>query len=276
MPTLITADDRAQVSLGISHESIRATVDDLGIDKPKSAQNVEELQTISLRGAYLFSDLFQAGFELPLVRRFRRVATREDSSVGIGDVSVSLGYEFLPETTYSWWRPRGYLFSRLTLPTGESTSDPSATATSATGRGFYSWAVGAVLLKTFRQFDLVLAGEGHVNFARTFGEGTATALRYGGGVGASGLLSVGFSPGGSALRIGATVNPSTDGGRSLQGAFSGETQPRYVWNTSLALSYRMSTEWSSTLTYLDQTLLPSRNVDISRSVSLLFQRHFEL
>jgi hypothetical protein len=205
----------------------------------------------------------------------------EDSSVGLGDVSLDLGYEILPETTYSAWRPKGFIFSRLKMPTGKSIYEGSSPLGSdVTGRGFTSLAVGTAWFKTFGIFDVLLSGEGHYSFSRTFSVAAlGTEATFSGAWGFSAILAAGISPGAGNLRFGLGLSPVWESSRSVSapGIPLPDLGARLSWDCSAQVSYLWSSEWSTTFTYVDQTLMgPAYHTTLSRTFALLVQKRWEL
>lgn len=109
-PSLILNDDAA--NLGFSG-SWTKTVGDAPADGKavfRSSDDNEWVQVYSLDAAKLISDRWQLGLNVPYVRRSRANSAQSASQWGWGDISGSIGYELLPEYSYSRWKPRGFVF----------------------------------------------------------------------------------------------------------------------------------------------------------------------
>jgi len=279
LPSLVTGDDSAILSVTTSLDGVRNDVLPDGTSYVRGDDNIERTQTLKLSGAYRWADRWQSGVDIPLMRRYVSVAGQDATDTGLGDIGLNLGYEILPELSYSAWKPRGFLFARWLVPTGRSiyeSSDPLGTDNF--GKGFHALSLGTVLVKTWRSFDFLLEGEGHWTLARTFVDATGNTTRFHSGWGASGLAAVGYSPGKGAMRIGTSLSPVYDAARTLENASQlGNTDSQLAWTLSFQASYQWSDEWTSTLSYADQTILGgAHNVTLSRTITLLILRRFPL
>ncbi len=281
-----SGDDRAQLNVATSVSGVVAQVGNSGVPRFNSQQTSEMTQTLRLEGATLLTDQLQIGLGVPLVRSsFSTSSQRQESSTGLGDVRVSLGYEILPLWNYSVWRPQGYLFSVLTLPTGRSRYDSRLpTSTDITGNGFFSASLGSLWLKRWTQWDVFLVSELHYGFERSFALSDGESLAVSPGVGGSVGLGVGFSPPAFPLRIGLRLQPRWDQTRQVSSsAFL--TPPALTptslrglvtsTDTALDLAYMLGAEDTVMASYTDQTLLGrAQNTPLNRTLSVTYQHRW--
>jgi hypothetical protein len=257
-----------------------------GVPVFRSDSDSEIMETLRLDGAYRFTDELQAGIGVPLIRRARQTPSDSASSTGLGDLSFDFGYECLPELSYSVWKPKGFVFFQATLPTSPSVYDANEPfLVDARGRGFFSLSIGSAFVKTYGNWDFLASFEGHRSFSRSYRLSDGGSLDLTPGYGASALLGAGLSPGGSALRVGLSISPVYEAAiRSSNSVSNSANSPedsvsdsQLVWNTSLQVGYAITTEWSTSFTYTDQTLLgPAKNVSLSRTVAIATQKRWEL
>lgn len=279
LPQLITGDDRAQVSASLSHGNVIGDAPPQGIPVFRAASDSERVQILRFDAAYLVEERLQVGMGLPIVRRSRNFSEKDGSSAtGLGDLGASAAYEFLPQWTYSAWKPRGFVFTQITVPTGPSIYDASQShLVDARGRGYWSAAAGVAFVKSWGNWDALASIEGHRSFSRTVSSSDGQSISLHPGWGASALLGGGFSPGGGDLRLGLSLSPVHEGAIDVEGGVTSRSEAQLVWNTSAQVGYLLSPEWSSSLAYTDQTLLgPARNVSLSRTVMLSLQHRWPL
>jgi len=278
LPSLITGDDQAQMSFASSAGGVVSDVSPQGVPTVRVAGDSETIQTMTLGGAYRVLDRFQMGAEIPLISRERSTSAISAQAAGLGDVRLDTAYEFLPEWSYSTWRPHGLVFFQMNLPTGPSIYDASSPyLLDARGRGFFSTALGLVFVKGIGNFDFLLSGEIHRSFPRTMDNGDGTTTELIPSYGASGVAGVGYTPGSGSWRIGVNLSPVFEGPIEAQGEINSVSDNQLVWNTCLALGYSISSDLSAVLVYTDQTLLgPSQNVSLSRTVAVNLQKRWEL
>jgi hypothetical protein len=280
-PTVITGDDRAQLSASLSQSRIIGDAPASGLPVFRADGDNEQIQTLRLEGALLLSDRWQAGASLPFSRRARSTPSSASSASGLGDIGLSAAYELLPEWEYSAWRPRGFVFVQALIPTGGSIYEASFDATepwglTARGRGFYALGAGTVFLKTWGNWDASAVAEAHRSFARTFAAQTDAELRLVPGWGGSAALAAGYSPARLPLRLGLAISPAYEGSVEALGLVDSTSDPQLVWNASAQLSWMAGHASALSAIYTDQTLMgPATNVSLSRSLALLYQQRWE-
>lgn len=268
MPNLIAGDDRAQLSLNYGSTNVVIdNVDSKGIWR--RSQDHQVLQTVKLEGAHIFKDLWQAGFSLPVIQR----EFMNQSFSGLGDVSLSLGYEYLSDWNYNPFRPKGTGFIQLRIPTGRSRADSEVGGLDSRGNGFWAIGAGTMLTKTWGRWDAFALTEFHKSFAKEVNtsmiQGT---LRPGNG--STVELGGGFNW--SLYRWGASVSENYDDPVNLDllsGAQTGKVE-RYA-TASMIFSYLPSDDWAWIVSMSDQTLLGSpMNTSLGRGIAIQMQRRW--
>jgi hypothetical protein len=276
IPSLISGDDQAQISTTLSSSQVVAEAPVGGGIKYRKPNDNETAQTLKLDAAALLSDRWQAGITVPITRRYRARGANEVSAYGLGDLSLSAGYEALPDWSYSAWRPKAIVFLSTTFPTGGSIYDAKELyRIDSRGRGFYSISVGALIIKNFGIWDSSFVVEGHRAFSRTL-ESDEGELKLNPGWGGSGTLAAGVSPWGGDFRLGLSLSPSFESPISTEGIISGQGEKVSLWTSAVQLSYMINELTSLSLTYSDQTLIKaSDNSALNHSFAFLVQKRWE-
>ncbi|MEZ4752392.1 MAG: hypothetical protein R3B54_17695 [Bdellovibrionota bacterium] len=274
IPTLLSGDDRFQLSATVSSGSVVAEATTQGKVLYRAYSDEEYRQSVQLDGAVLLSDRLQLGWSLPVLRRGRSRAGVSEASAGLGDVAANVAFELLPQWEYSPWKPKVFVFASLTLPTGGSTYDSTTLyRVDARGRGFVTPAVGFAALQTWGNFDALLSVEAHHSFARDYSNAAGT-FHLNPGWGASGSLGAGWSPGN--LRLGLSVSPQWEQGVLTTGAVNARSSSQQSWTASAQLSYMIETTLSASLIYSDQTWLGgAQNSALNRSLFVRIQKRWE-
>jgi hypothetical protein len=275
MPAFISGDDAFQFAFGISRSEVIGDVSETGHSVFRGPNTDEVTEAYQFDVAGIVSDRSQASLTLPLIRKSVRLGEATPNRFGAGDVAFGYAYEAWPEWTYSQWKPRGYVFSRLTVPTAHSIYDSgSPSATDAFGTGFYRLSTGVLLLKNWGTWDAAIIPEIHYSISRTFVDPNQNSVRVTPGFGASSNFSLGYHI--SEYRLGFRIQPSWAQARVVEtDDRRNQTSQEWVWNAGLDLSYAMGSEWSLTGYYSDQTLFgPARNTTLSRAVGLNFQKRW--
>ncbi len=278
-PAIVSGDDLAQISLGISRGSVIGDAPDQGIPIFRAPTNSEITQTLRVDSALMLSDRFQCGLGVPLIQRSVRDTKSSTHATRLGDIALTLAHETLPEWSYSQWKPKGITFAQLTLPTGKSIYDSQTISpVEMTGKGFYSVAFGEIFTKTFRRFDIFLIPEIHYSLTRTFEayalENSITVSpRFGGSL----AFGMAYSPASSDFRFGLRIQPTYNEGKIIQSE-TGSRVARHQQSCDIGVdvAYWVNSNWSALLAYTDQTLLgPAVNTNLSRTVSLGLQHRWE-
>jgi hypothetical protein len=269
-PSIIAGDDKAQLTSSYSTtEVIVDNVDSQGIWRKSDIH--QKVQTFRIEGAHIFEDRWQAGFAMPIIQRSRQ----SENYSGLGDVALSLGYEYLPDWNYSPYRPKGIGFLQLTLPTGKSKADSDVGGLDSRGNGFWAIGVGTLLTKALGRWDVFSSLEIHRSFEKDVNNSNFDGTLkpgYGGNLGA------GFGYNLKDYRLGSGITWTYEDPVNSTSNVLGSTQNGAVerYATAVAsVSYLASDEWSGTMSYSDQTLFGSPvNTSLGRGIALQVQRRW--
>lgn len=274
VPSLISGDEQARLSAGISYARVIGDAPSEGIPVFRAHNDAEVTQVTQIEGTFLLADRWQFGGNVPFLYRDLDRPSMHKNDWGIGDVRLSLGYEVLPEWSYSVWKPKGYLFTQLTLPTGRSVHQVTPEQPVVFGKGYYSVNTGIFLVKRWNYWDAFFAPQVRYSFSRKFEEqnveiypGFAGAAIVGGGVSPS------FVP---SFRLGAWIQSLyQQPQRSKSSVGESVSHSQLVWDVGVDTSYAFDDHWSLHLNYTDQTLLgPAINTTLSRTVAFSLQRNW--
>lgn len=268
LPSIITGDDKAQITTSYAYSNLDTRVQDNGVWRKQ--KDLDTTQILRLEGAHIFNDRYQAGFSLPILMKNQEGLAGGESS-GFGDAQALVGFEYLPDWDYNPWRPKGIGFLTLVAPTGTSQYDSNSLYENR-GRGFWSLGAGTILTKNWVQWDILGTVEIHRRFSKSVSnenfQGEVTP-----GWGHSVALGGGYNL--ANLRLGTSLSWNnedaiTDGNQNIY-TFA---QERYATVTLLA-SYSFPENWAGTFSYADQTLLGDpTNTTLSKSISISVQKRF--
>lgn len=267
-PSIIAGDDLAQVtgSYGWT-EVVVDSVDAQGLWR--RGEDHQRIQNFKIEAAHIFLDRWQAGISLPVVQR----TYQGQSHSGIGDTSLNLGYEYLPDWTYNPIRPKGLGFLQLTLPTGKSKAESEVGGLDSRGNGYTALGIGTLLTKAIHVWDAFLAFDVHRSFSKKIDRAEyqgELVPGWGGNLG----LGVGYNI--QDYRLGTSLTWTYEDAVREKG-FAVESPgsiERYA--TAMAsLGWMASEDWSGTLSVTDQTLFGSPlNTSLGRGFSFQLQRRW--
>jgi hypothetical protein len=149
---MITTNERMQFAGNIASSSIYGWANKNA--RIQTEPNQERLTIFNIDGSMMIADRTQFGASLPLIQKQVTSPQGHFAQTGVGDARFNLGFNLLPEYTYSPLRPKMFGFTQLILPTGISSADSVAPEqVDAIGEGRTSLATGLVILKDFAWFD---------------------------------------------------------------------------------------------------------------------------
>lgn len=264
---MIVNDDKAQATVTYSQTQI---TDDVGGDSLWRKRTTKELsETYKIEASHVFLDQWQAGLSIPVVKRERS----NSSSTGLGDISATLGYEYLPDWDYNPWRPKGVGFIQITTPTGRSIAESDGLFhLDARGRGFWALGLGTILTKIVGKWDLVANFDAHRSFDKTYSNSQSHGTLKP-GYGAS--LGIGGGYNFSSFRLGSNITWTYEDPVDVSGTLSSRGAAQRYSTFTLSGSYLINQEWAATISYLDQTILGSPvNTSLGRGAMLVLQRRW--
>lgn len=270
-PSLISGDDKAQLTTSYSHTEVAIdNVDAKGVWRKWDEH--QKVQTFKIEAAHIFADVWQAGFSLPVIQR-SHIGQRYS---GLGDAAATLGYEYLPDWNYHPYRPKGIGFLQLTLPTGKAKADSNVGGLDSRGNGFWAIGAGTLLTKIWSRWDAYTSLEIHRSFNREIENSSLnTSLKP--GFGGNYALGLGYNV--KDYRFGSSITWTYEDPIEVLNKSSAQKTSGSVERYATALfniSYMASDLWSGTLTYSDQTLFGSPvNTSLGRGLSLQLQRRWQ-
>lgn len=271
-PALILGDEQRTFTATLAQREILEDVDTDGIWRKN--QNHENIQNLKLDFATLFSDRWQTGVSVPMIRKSKQYNSEENSKTGFGDVVLTLGYEALPEWEYSEWKPRGYLFTTLTVPTGKNLYETQGNTVDVRGRGFWALGFGAAFIKRWGLIDSVAQLEVHRSLPKTVNDpGGAGSLRLTPGFGSSWLIGSGYSV--KEFRFGLELSGRTEQATVVSGAQSSPGSTERDVTASAMIGYLFNDNLAGRLSFSDQRLFGTPlNTSLGQMISLSIQNRW--
>lgn len=271
-PALILGDEQRTLTTTLAQKQI---MEDVGTDGVWTKnQNHELAQNLKIDFVSLISDRWQAGVSVPVVKKSKSFNAEENSKTGLGDVVLTAGYEAWPEWEYSEWKPRGYLFTTLTAPTGKSLYETQGNTIDVRGRGFWALGFGGAFTKRWSRVDALAQLEAHQSFAKSVTDpGGAGNLRLQPGLGYSWLLGAGYSV--QQFRFGAELMGRFEQATRVSGAQNSPGSAERDVTASAIINYLFSDNFAARLSFSEQRLFGSPlNTSLGQIVSLSIQNRW--
>ena len=272
-PGVVTGDYKGQLTSTLIQGEVIADAINGEYFKREEPGN-DTSKTVILQTAWVLKEAWQASLTVPVIERKKVIGSTSEGSTGLGDISLGLNYEILPELTYSWWKPRGFSFFTLHLPTSPSKYETTDSFnTEARGDGFYALSTGVLFTRTLGSFDLLAGASLRYRLNRSIQSkeikpGTTHTIAIGSG----------YNLPNSNYRLGLTVEKQHTSSYQIFSEEQNSTTSNIdVWNTTITANYLIQLEWMVALNYSDQTLLgPANNSPLERSIGVQLQKRWSL
>lgn len=266
-PSVISGDDRAQFSASYSSTNVVIdNVDPSGFWRRWDEH--QQIRTMRIEGAHLISDRWQMGGALPFVSRSKQ----SQSYSGLGDLSATLAYEYLPDWDYNPVRPKGICFLQITAPTGKSKFESDVGGLDSRGNGLWAVGFGTLLTKAIGGWDAFANMEIHRSLEKTISSSQVNGTLkpgFGGNVGVGGGYNT------ASWRFGGSITWTYEDPIALRGSTNIEGSLERYATAVAAVSFLASDEWVGTLSYADQTLFGSpTNTSLGRTIAFQLQRRW--
>jgi hypothetical protein len=264
IPSLITGEDKAQLTSSLTYSKIDTDVLDTGIWRHRTNNDVSQI--LKIEAAKIFNDRYQYGISIPIQSRMTS-GTQGGEASGLGDIALQTGYEFLPDWDYNPWRPKGVGFISLTLPTGKSALESDNGGLDTRGNGFWALGIGTSLSKTWNEWDATSVMEAHHSFEKNVSSSQVNGLVKPGN---GGSLSIGAGYNIKDLRIGSSVAWTFEDAISTD--LTAGTAKKFATGT-ISGSYLFKDNWAGTFSYSDQTLFGDPlNTTLAKSAAIFVQK----
>lgn len=273
-PGLITGDYKAQIGFSISRQNEMGKAYSEGDYTYYNDDKKRIRENYSLYASSMLSERAQIGAKLNFVRTDYSNGSLNESENILGDSELSFGYELLQERSFSWWRPRGFIYIVTTIPTGHSNYDSkTALYSDVSGKNQWAQTLGVSFVKVIRIYDFLSSIQMGNRFSDTKGNVKISNSQF-----ISSIIGAGVSPFNSAFRLGLNLSYFQESSKNISfGEKKIQTQDEYFYEISSSLSYAYDPNFSVTLNYSDQSLIgPAQNTTLSRSIGILIHKRWSL
>jgi hypothetical protein len=270
---IITGDNRAEMSLGYSLRNDIGQTNQDGWSTLNSDKIKDQKQIVSVQGQYQVSEFGQVATKLTLVNKILRKSGLDESEIGLGDVDLQGTYEYLPEYTFSNYKPRGFVYSKISIPTSKSLyNSESSIFTDVRGTGLYSLSLGNFFLKRLDNITLKCTTEWTHYLGKTYSQFKLHDYEK-----FVFPLGIAYSPPESNFTLGLTDTFSYQMGKTLTGNINSKSTQEYFWELNTFVNYSPNRNEIWSLSYSDSTLQGKNiNSPLYRSGALNYTYVFEL
>lgn len=270
---IITGDNKAEISLGYSYRSDLGQTNKEGFSILNNKNIKDERQNIIFLGEYQILELWQLASKFTMVDKNLHKSGLREKNFGLGDIEFQLTYEYLPAYVYSEYKPRGFFYGKLTIPTSKSLYDSQSNIfADVRGTGLYSLSIGNFLLKTFNTLTLKITTEWSHFFGKTYSQYKLHDYEK-----FSIPLGIAYTPLHSAFTFGLTDTFSYQAEKKFTGDAQLKSSHEYFWEVNAFINYSTNRNEIWSLSYNDSTLIGKNvNSPLYRTIGFNYSYVFAL
>ncbi len=269
-PSILGFSDRLQLGTTLTGSSSVGASNSQGDSFFFNNEEADRSLLHSVYGSFRLGDSWQGGATVNWFTRQKESYDTSESSTGLADTSLYLGYEF-----------DSHLILSITqvIPTAENSFESTRPLrTDAMGRGLWTTSATLMWRDTRGLWDHHLAGALRYGWANRFDRPQTGEVSVDSVWGASAIVGGGYQWPFKRIRSGLGVGLQWDQGLTERDRFQVRSSSyKMVWDLVADLSLPLLDFGNFSIAYKDQTLLgPTQNADLSRSVSVAFSRAWSL
>jgi|GEM_PF-750863 len=264
---IITGDNVQELNIGFGHRNDLGQTDSAGWASFHDSRTKDQQSSLSIQYQRMLQDQLQLGGKISFIDKNLRKQGRVENKSGPGDFEVQGTWEFLPERTYSFIKPRGFLYSKFSLPNSKSLYDShSVIYSDVRGSGLYTASLGTFFLKRFSLMTLKAGAEVQHLFGRTFSEGKLDDYN-------KFILPLGatysFDPAPISWGLNSTWNYQTK--KKFSGTVNSVSAKEYFWEIGTFINWTVNREETWGVSYADSTIVGKNiNSPLYRSFGLSY------
>jgi len=258
---LMTGDEKSRTLMSLNNRQALWDISNRGEATLRQDSGIEESQNqLTLEHSQLIRDDFQWGVRIDGSQQNLQLSQEKSlPRYGLGDLRLSLGYEFLSELEYSWWKPKGFLILGAAIPLGKSTHETWDPA-EATSEGHFTPTFGLVFFKANEFFDISWATEIQTPLEQTFRNTTdrewPVTTQVSGGTITQTTFALGHTFQKIPVRLAGRISPLWRSARKIQQeGIDSETDIKRLTSLSIDLNWFFNDHQQLNFTFTDQTSL---------------------
>lgn len=270
---IILGDNKQEWSLGMTYRNDLGQTDKLGNPHFNNSSTVDQQISLNFQYQRQVNDLFQLAAKSSIIQKRMKKQGRSEKNQGLGDIDLQANYEFLPEYTYSLYRPRGFIYSKLTIPNSRSLyNSRSPIFSDVRGNGLYVFSLGISLNKKIAQYLLKAGFEVQHLFGQNFPEGRLNSYH-------KFIVPFGitYSLEGLPLSIGLNSTWNYQDQKKLEGHYASTSSSEYFWDLNAFINWSINRQETLGISYSDSTIIGKNiNSPLFRSFSINYTQATEL
>lgn len=262
---IITSDNRREISIGFTSRTDIGQTDQNGWSTFNNHQIIDGKSIFNLQYGEQVAENFQLGVKTAIAEKHVKKSGKDEKTQGFTDLELQTTYEYLPEYTFHPYKPRGFIYTKLSIPLSKSIyNSQSSILSDVRGSGLYSASLGNFLIKKLDLVTLKVGFEFTKTFAKQFSEFKLDSYhRY------TIPIGIAYAFNQSDFSIGFTNTFSyTDEKKFIGNNLSNSHFERF-WDSNIFLNYSPNRQVIYGLSYSDSSIFgESINSPLYRSVAL--------
>lgn len=171
LPNLITGEVSEQFKLSYANSSEIYNVDSQYNRREVDQGTYKLAEKASFSLSSLVSDYFQAGVSINFIQQTYKSSENKETESSLGDSTILLGHEFMPEYYYSRFKPRGFVFVQHSFLAGKSEyNNASRSGTDIISKGYEVTSLGISLIKNYQKWNYAFTYQYGYGHEREYGD----------------------------------------------------------------------------------------------------------
>lgn len=264
---IILGDNKEEWALGLAWRNDLGQTDREGIALFHDDSIIDQQSTLHFQYQRQMNDSFQLAIKSSLVQKTMKKQGRREKSQGLGDLDLQVNFEFMPEYTYSTYRPRGFIYSKLTIPNSRSLyNSHSSLYSDVRGHGLYTLSLGTSFIKKVKNYSLKAGIEGQHFFGQHFPGGRLKDYHK-----ILFPLGIVYTLESSPFSTGLTTTWNFQEEKSVEGQYASTSSKEYFWDFSTFVNWSVNRKETWGISYSDSTILGKNiNSPLYRSFGITY------
>jgi hypothetical protein len=264
---IITGDNQSEYSFSFSQRTDIGATDSKGYSTVNNQNVLDQQSVYNLQFQNLIADRLQVAVKTSFVQKQIRKQNRFENESGFGDIELQGSFEFLPEYTFSAYKPRGFVYLKGSIPTSHSLyNSNSAVFSDVRGSGLYSLSAGSFFIKHISNWTLKSGAELQHLFGKNFNNVNLDSYQ-------KFYLPIGVAYSNQnwpiTLGVNSTFNYQTS--KTLSGAVNSTSGKEYFWELGTFVNWTISREETLGLSLSDSSLVGKNiNSSLYRTIGLSY------
>lgn len=270
---IIVGDKKSELAIGLSRKSDFGQTDINANAHYNNKSNRDYSYNLNTQFAYQISDYSQIATKFSLIYKDLKKSKFKKQNFGFGDFEFQYSYEFLPEFGHSLIKPRGFIYTKIIIPSSKNMFNSNQTLKEdVRGFGYYGMTLGHFYTKKLNSLNLKFAME----WTHYFGV-SHNQMKQKGFEKITMPLGLSYDLSKLPTTIGLTQTFNYQTIKKITGRIHSNSHQEQYWEMNFYANYSPNSLDMYTISYSDSSLIgKSINSPLYRSFGINYTRSWDL